>query len=312
MRIYHALDELADTTELHLAIGIFDGVHLGHQAVIDSAVQTARSRRGRSGVLTFTPHPSRILRPSAPTELLQPPAQKEVVLRRMGLDLLIWLPFSFEFAAQPAEDFLPNLKRQLPPLRSVHIGENFRFGKGRNGDVTMMVKTARPLGMHVLSVERLRFDGEAISSTRIRDCLRQGGIEEVNNLLGYNYFSNGKVQPGRKLGRELGFPTLNLHWEAECRPRFGVYAVRVWRPGEATSLDGVANYGVRPTVDDTGVPLLEVHLLDGGAGLGEGDELVVEWLSFIRPEQKFPNLDALKVQIATDRDTARVLLERRD
>src|SRR5690606_25022179 len=141
------------------------------------------------------------------TLLLQPPGHKETVLQRLGLDVLIWMPFTLDFARLPAGDFVPLLKRELPYLRSLHVGENFRYGNARAGDVELMVRTARPLGVHVVSTQRLRLDGEPISSTRIRDALRAGRMADVNDMLGYNYFTAGVVQPGQQMGRKLGFPT---------------------------------------------------------------------------------------------------------
>lgn len=308
MRIHHNLESAADAASLHLAVGIFDGVHLGHQAVVESALKQARSHRGRAGVLTFTPHPSRLFRSEAPTLLIQPPAIKERVLANMGLDDLVWMPFDSEFAALPAAQFVPLLKRSIPGLRSLHVGENFRYGQGRSGDVELMVRTARPLDVHVVSIQRLRFDGETISSTRIREKLREGDIPAVNNMLGYAYCSTGVVTPGHKLGRLLGFPTLNLPWQPECQPAHGVYAVTVCTD-DSPPLPGVANYGLRPTVEDTTVPLLEVHLL-GDTTLGPGAELCVEWHARIREERRFASLDALKDQIAKDRETAREILKR--
>lgn len=304
MRIYHDLADLPVEHDLHLAVGIFDGVHLGHQAVIESAIQMASVSHGLSGVLTFTPHPSRILRPQEPTLLLQPPAEKEVVLERLGVDLIVWLPFTRELATNDAENFVPSLAKMAPGLASLHVGGNFRFGRGRKGDVELMVQTARPLGINVLSIDRLHFNGEPISSTRIRQVLASGQIHEVNQLLGYHYLSRGVVQPGRQLGRQLGFPTLNLPWEPECRPPMGVYVVQARRVGQEESWrPAVANYGLRPTFEQTTKPLLEVHLLNG-APYAQGDFLEIEWLRFLRPERRFSGPEELKAQIARDKEEA--------
>ena len=232
--------------------------------------------------------------------MLLPDAIKEKRLHALGIDLLIVKEFTLDFAAVAADDFLAYLKSQLPTLNSVHVGENFRFGKGRQGDIDQLVETGKRLGVHVYSVQRLRLDGEAISSTRIRTALEEGDTRTANRLLGYPYTSEGCLQPGRQIGRQIGFPTLNFAWEPELKPRFGVYAVRVRRIGREGSIPGVANYGMRPTVntDDTH-PLLEVHLFEM-AKFAEAEQLKVEWLSFLRPELKFDGLDALKAQISQD------------
>jgi riboflavin kinase/FMN adenylyltransferase len=296
---------------LHLAIGMFDGVHLGHQAVIESAQHSARREGGLAGVLTFDPHPSRLFRPENPVRLLMPVELKTRFLReRLGVDFVVQEPFTREFAAIESEDFLPHLRRALPDLHAVYVGENWRYGARRGGDAATLVAAGRKAGVRVFSAPRINLDGEPISSTRIRAHVAVGEIASANALLGYAYFAAGRAQPGRKLGRTLGFPTLNLAWEPECAPASGVYAVRVRGCTEAASMarPAVANYGVRPTVEATGSrPLLEVHVI-GDCPWGEGDTLLVEWLGFLRPERKFGDLDALRSQIAQDRATAEVFL----
>lgn len=290
---------------LHLAIGMFDGVHLGHRAVIESAVQSARECGGVSAVLTFWPHPSALFRPEQPARLLMPPSAKARVLARLGVDAIIAQEFTPEFAAIEAEAFLPHLRARLPQLAAVYVGENWRFGRGRRGDVALLVAAARSLGLSVFSAPRVSLDGEAISSTRIRELLEAGEIDAANARLGYAYFVEGRVAPGKGLGRQIGFPTLNIDWAPELAPRYGVYAVRVGGSASAAGMrPAVANYGVRPTVEQTRTPRLEVHVL-GDCPFQTGDELTVELRHFLRPEQKFDGVDALRAQIARDRETAR-------
>ena len=298
-------EELADLHgELHLAIGVFDGVHLGHKAVIESAVFSARGSGGVSAVLTFDPHPSRLFRPDAATELMMDVPLKVSMLHDVGVEVVICKEFDHEFASIPADAFLAHLKSVLPTLKSIYIGQNFRFGQKRLGDVATLVQSGKALGIDVFSVERIQHKGEPISSTRIRKELEVGAIRSVNDLFGYNYRVKGVVVGGAKLGREIGFPTLNLPWDPECRPRFGVYLVRFREVGHTVWQAGVANYGVKPTVADAEQsPALEVHSL-GACVLGEGAEIEVEWLRFIRPEQKFESVDALIAQITKDRETA--------
>jgi len=293
------------TGELHLAIGVFDGVHLGHKAVIESAVFSAQRSGGVSGVLTFDPHPSRLFRPDAPTLLMMPIEAKTAMLHAVGVDIVIRKHFDRAFASIPAEDFLANLKAALPTLMSICIGSNFRFGKKRAGDVATLVASGNQLGVSVFSVDRIKHNGDPISSTRIRSELSAGRVQSVNDLLGYNYFSAGKVVSGAQLGRQIGFPTLNLPWSPECLPRFGVYQVRFRSAADQPWAAAVANYGVKPTVAEADqTPALEVHAL-GDTSLDTGDSIEVEWLRFIRPEQKFASIDALKAQITLDCETAR-------
>ena len=288
---------------LHLAIGMFDGVHLGHRAVIESAVQSARADDGLSGVLTFWPHPSALLRPANPTRLMQGAEMKSQMLVDLGVDVVITQTFSPELADLAAEDFLPWLKKRLPWLAAIYVGENFRFGRARRGEVAMLVAVGRQHGVGVFSAPRVNLDGEPISSTQIRELLASGGIKAANARLGYHYFSQGVVVAGKRLGRTLGYPTLNVAWAPELRPCYGVYAVRVALPDGAGFLPAVANYGVRPTVEHVTEPRLEVHLL-GDCPFGEGAAVRIEWLAFLRPEMKFAGVEALREQIARDRSAA--------
>lgn len=288
---------------LHLAIGMFDGVHLGHRAVVEAAVHSARAAGGLAGVLTFWPHPSALFRPDSPTRSMQHPEAKAKLLHALGVEAVIVQPFTRELASVCGEDFLPWLKQRLPHLASVYVGENFRFGQGRRGDVALLVEEGRKHGVHVFSAARVNLDGEPISSTRIRAQLAAGDIHAVNTLLGYNYFAEGTVRRGKRLGRTIGFPTLNVPWAPELAPRLGVYAVRVSGGKSAHALPAVANYGVRPTVENATEPRLEVHVLDA-CPYTEGDLVRVEWLRFLRPEMKFAGLEELRAQIARDRAEA--------
>ena len=301
---FHGLDGVQLPPQpLHLAIGMFDGVHLGHQAVIESAVHSAHRCGGLAGVLTFWPHPSRVFNPAKPVRMIMSPEMKFRVLLRLGVDAVIEQPFTLAFARITAEEFLPHLQQRLPQLAGVYVGENWRFGAGRKGDARLLLAEAGKHQVSVVSVPRIHCNGEPISSTRIRDCLEAGRLEEANLLLGYSYFAEGVVTPGRHLGRTLGFPTLNVPWQPELQPRHGVYAVRITGDPAAEALPGVANYGLRPTVAAAGGPLLEVHVL-GPCPFAAGSRVTVEWLKFLRPEQKFDGVEELRAQIARDRETA--------
>jgi riboflavin kinase/FMN adenylyltransferase len=287
---------------LHLAIGMFDGLHLGHQSVIEAAIHSARRSGGLAGVLTFWPHPSAIFRPEAPTPLLMSPEMKRGGLARLGVDVVIEQNFTREFAAIGAGEFVPWLRRHLPHLAAVYVGENWRFGRGREGNVMTLIEHARQAGLSVYSLPRLNHNGAPVSSSRIRELVAAGDIAAANAMLGYSYFAEGVVERGRQLGRTIGFPTLNIAWNPGLRPRYGVYAVKVFSEQGAPVI-GVANYGVRPTMEQTSRPLLEVHLLEPTA-FTYGDALTVRWLQFLRPEAKFESVAELRAQIEKDRANA--------
>jgi riboflavin kinase / FMN adenylyltransferase len=302
---FEGLDRVAlPGRPLHVAIGMFDGVHLGHRAVIESAVQSARHSGGVSVVLTFAPHPSVLFRPDNPTRMILDLPSKMAKVGSLGVDAVVVQPFTREFASISAEEFVPFIKRHLPRLAGIYVGENFRFGKGRRGDVAMLVAEGRRHGIMVFSAPRVNLDGEPISSTRIRERIQVGDMKGAAALLGYVYTAEGTVVHGKHLGRTLGFPTLNLGWSPDLRPLYGVYAVRVSGAKSYGWLPAVANYGLRPTVEQAVEPRLEIHLLVA-CPYGPGDPVAVEWVRFLRPEKKFGGIDELRAQIARDVAEAR-------
>jgi riboflavin kinase/FMN adenylyltransferase len=305
-RIFNSLDVIdLPPGPIHLAIGMFDGVHLGHQSVIESAIHSARRSNGLAGVLTFWPHPSHLFRPEDPTPQIMNPEDKNAFLLALGLDFVVVHPFDSKFARLEAEDFLPFVRSRIKELSAIYVGENWRFGRGRTGNVKLLVKMATAQDLTVFSAPRINLNGEPISSTRVRNHLLKGEITDVNRLLGYCYSSLGTVVPGRRVGRILGFPTLNLEWRSELHPAYGVYAVRVGASDGGETRDGIANFGLQPTVNSgEPVPQLEVHVLND-CPWKCGDRLKIEWLEFVRSERKFDNLDALRAQIILDVEEVR-------
>lgn len=299
---------LPTSRPVHLALGMFDGVHRGHQAVIGAAVAAARADGGIAGVFTFSAHPSRLLRPQQPVRLILSRDARRQVLARIGVEFVIEQEFTTEFSLIEAADFIPQLLSHLPNLAGLYVGENWRFGRGRQGDAALLVAEAAKHGGQAVIVPRVGAGDEPISSSRIRTLIEAGRIAEANELLGYSYFCSGIIAPGRQLGRKIGFPTLNLTWEPELKPAHGVYAVSVTDDQGRTTL-GVANYGLRPTVAETTLPQLEVHLL-GETTLGPGHKISVHWLHFLRPEKKFAGVEELRAQIALDRQNALLFFAR--
>ncbi|WP_367872309.1 bifunctional riboflavin kinase/FAD synthetase [Luteolibacter sp. Populi] len=296
--------ELAKATgPHHLALGVFDGVHLGHQAVIGGALAARAKSGGTCGVLTFDPYPIRVLAPEkAPRRLLASLDHKAEILGRMGVDFLLALHFDHARAGQAAEDFVREIAAS--GVATLAVGEDWRFGKSRRGDVAMLARLSQDHGFQLAALPPVMMDGERISSTRIRQAIRDGSMEAAARMLGRPYTVEGKVVEGRKLGRQIGFPTANVERGEEQFPPDGVWAVRA-RSGDRL-LDGVANLGVRPTVDGE-TRLLEVHLFDFSGDL-YGRVLEVEFLSFLRGERKFESLEALKEQIGRDAEQAMYIL----
>jgi riboflavin kinase/FMN adenylyltransferase len=292
------LEELAaQDGPLHLALGVFDGVHLGHRAVIARAVEAARKEGGKAFVVTFDPHPIRVIAPEkAPASLLATLDEKAAVLKALGVDGLLVIHFDMAFAKMDAEEFVRKLL--AADVRTVAVGEDWRFGSKRSGDVAMLRRMGGELGFQLEAVPPVMWDGERISSTRIRQAIRDGNFDAVEEMLGRPYELSGTVIEGRKLGRGLGFPTANLRLGERQTPRDGVWAVKVDGVRK-----GVANLGTRPTVDG-GERLLEVHLFDFSGDL-YGKELRVRFEKFLRPERKFGSMEELQEQILRDAEEAR-------
>ena len=299
-----------DPGSLHLAIGIFDGVHIGHQAILRQAVAAAVEAGGKSMAVTFWPHPSHILRPQAPTQLLIDRHIRSRLLRNAGIDEVAYAEITQEFSRKPAKEFPAYLKDQLPSLKSISVGEGFRFGHERRGDVELFQHEGSQLGLQIHSVPRVEMDAVPLSSSLIREKLKAGEVSEANRMLGFPYFAEGTLVSGMGLGREMGVPTLNLDWSPELQPRLGVYAVRMsFSELSGHSFAGVANYGCRPTVEagQDVTPVLEVHLLEGLANI-PGGSVEVAFHQFIRPERRFPSVEELAKRIEKDVAIAKTIL----
>ncbi len=295
--ICRRLDELASLGQpLHLALGVFDGVHAGHQAVIARAVAAAQKDGGLAGLLTFDPHPIQVIAPAkAPASLLETLEHKAQVVAGLGVELFIALHFDAAMAAMAAEEFVRRLA--AAPVRTIAVGEDWRFGHRRAGDVPLLMREAAKFGFRLEAVPPVMFEGDRISSTRIRQAIHDGNLAEAARMLGRRYSVSGPVVRGEQLGRQLGFPTANIATGNLQLPPDGVWAVRVCEAGGA-SWNGVANLGLRPTVGGD-KRLLEVHL-PGFSGDLYGKNLEVRFEKHLRPEMKFPSLEALREQISRD------------
>jgi len=292
---------------LHLAMGVFDGVHLGHQAVIGTAVEGARGSGGVAGVLTLEPHPIQILAPGqAPRRILVSLEHKERLLASLGVTVLLVLRFDETMARQSAEEFGEHLF-SVAALRQMVAGEDWKFGRERRGTIDLLRRLGEPHGVEVTAVPAVMLKGERVSSTRLRRALRDGNLQAASEMLGRSYTVMGTVVRGEQLGRKLGAPTANIMLNDEQLPPDGVYVVTATiGEGEETHR-GVANLGVRPTVNGER-RLLEVHLLDFEGDLYEAGVEVCFGLR-LRSEKKFKDREELREQIRRDLKEARELFK---
>jgi riboflavin kinase/FMN adenylyltransferase len=312
-RYYTPLPE--DARGAVVALGNFDGVHLGHRAVIGAAGTLAREQGVPQGVLSFEPHPREFFRPGEPSFRLTPFRAKANRIAELGVDLLFNLHFDSVLSSMPAADFIDDVLVGGLAIRHLVVGWDFVFGHGRTGHADTLAAAGREKGFGVTVIEPVRNDavpGDVISSTLIRGLLGAGEVRTAARLLGAPWEIDGRVEHGDRRGRTIGFPTANVAMTGYLRPRAGVYAVRAGiEIAEAGGrqlrwYDGVANIGDRPTVGGTDFRL-EAHLFDFSGDIYDR-QIRVQIIDWVRPEMKFPGLPALQAQIARDSETARALL----
>jgi riboflavin kinase / FMN adenylyltransferase len=290
-----------------VAIGNFDGVHRGHQAVLARALEEADKRGVAALVMTFEPHPRTVFSPGKPLFRITPAPLKARLIEALGFRSVVEYPFDRSFADRSAEDFITSILQDWLQATHVVTGFDFHFGKGREGGPAFLMEAGKRRGFDVTLVDAFRDEGaEVISSTRIREMLSAGDVAAAAGLLGFRYTVEAEVCHGRKLGRTLGFPTANMELPLENALKPGIYAVRYRRP-DGRLHDGVASYGFRPTVTSNGRALLETFLFDFEGDL-YGEVASVSLFGFLRPELKFDGLDPLVEQMKRDKEEARALL----
>ena len=293
-----------------VTVGSFDGIHLGHRSILDTVVTRARARDGTATVVTFDPHPRKVLAPDRAPRLLSTREQRVEWIAEAGIDVTIVEPFTEAFARTPPERFVRDyLHAGLSPVE-VYVGYDFRFGRDREGSMRLLTELGPRLGFAVTIIPEVTIDGEDVNSTRIRELVAEGDVGTSARLLGRPYTIRGRVVEGDRRGRTLGFPTLNLDPENELLPAPGVYAGKARfldGAGSAAWLGAVTNVGRRPTFDAGERIVCETHLLEF-EGDAYGRRVELQFLSRIRPEQRFPSVAALKLQIAADVQEARRLL----
>jgi riboflavin kinase / FMN adenylyltransferase len=308
MKIFHATDGLKFVRgPVHLAIGVFDGIHLGHRAVIHEAILGANSSGGSSVVLTFHPHPVKILRPEKAPRLLTSTQHKTKLIGRLGVDALLIQDFTLDFSRTRPEAFIRQLVTAADKLTQICVGEGWTFGANRSGTVALLTDLATKFGFTLSSVKPVTVEGQVVSSTLVRSAVEVGNFGLAAKLLGRPFTILGTVSEGSHLGRQLGFPTANLRAHNEQFPPNGVYAVKACH--HDIEFGGVANIGVRPTIDhQSGERLLELHLFDFDQDI-YGHDVEVCFLKYLRAEEKFAGLTELRAQIAKDAERARQIYQ---
>ena len=299
----------ADGRGLAVAIGNFDGVHLGHQALVRAAGERAAASGARLAVLTFEPHPREYLEPAAAPPRLMRPFEKCAVLAGLGVERLIVLRFDARLQRQTPEEFIERVLCQGLDTRQVVVGEGFRFGSRRSGSLETLRVAGAARGFEVLTVPTVLADGERVSSTRIRAALAAGDLATAARLLGRPYALAGRVVAGLRLGRRLGYPTANLRLHRRTAPLSGIFAARVQGIAGRAAAAAVASLGTRPTVGGVET-LLEAHVFDFDGDL-YGERLAVEFIAKLRDEEKFASLDAMVAQMHADAARAREILAAR-
>ncbi|RRN75856.1 bifunctional riboflavin kinase/FAD synthetase [Agrobacterium deltaense] len=290
-----------------IAIGNFDGVHRGHRAVLDRALELADARGVPALVLTFEPHPRSVFRPDTPVFRLTPAPLKARILEAIGFRSVIEYPFDREFSQRSAEEFVQSILVDWLHASAVVTGFDFHFGKGREGGPAFLMEAGKRHGFDVTLVDAFRDEGaDVVSSSRIRSLLCEGDVAGAAGLLGYRFTVESEVIGGQKLGRTLGYPTANMALAPETELKAGIYAVRFRRP-DGSVRDGVASFGYRPTVTENGAALLETFVFDFSGDL-YGEVCSVSFFGHLRDELKFDGLDPLVAQIRRDEEEARAML----
>lgn len=301
MKVFHGTDNAGIVRGTVLTLGVFDGLHLGHQAIMKTIVERAKATNSVPTVITFDPHPRAVLHPENAPPLLQTLDQRLANFEFLGIEQAIVIRFDKEFADRNAEEFLRDIVHDRLQAREVYLGKGFAFGKNRGGNIGLLKKMSERLGFFADEVEEITLRGQRISSSKIRRLLADGEVNLARRMLGRPYGVEGQIVRGDQRGRTIGFPTANLKPHNRVIPKYGVYAT-------ANLIDGVwrrsiTNVGVRPTFEGDKEPSIESYIFDFDGDL-YGDVLRVRFLYRIRDERKFGGIDELKNQIQKDTQTA--------
>ena len=297
MKIFHGTENANIARPTVLTLGVFDGLHLGHQRIMHRVVERAKAVGAAATAITFDPHPRSVLHPESAPPMLQTLDQRLANLEVLGIEQTIVIRFDRDFASQSADDFLRDIIHDRLQAKEVYLGKGFAFGRARGGNIDLLRRMSGDLGFVAYEVDEVQIRGQRISSSKIRELLAEGRINLARRMLGRPYGVEGVIIRGDRRGHTIGFPTANLHPHNRVIPRFGVYAT-------ATLIDGIwrrsiTNIGVRPTFGAESDPSIESYIFDFDGEL-YGDVLRVRFLHRIRDEKKFGGIDQLKAQIEKD------------
>src|SRR3982074_1993184 len=297
MRLFHGTDNAKIARPTVLTLGVFDGLHLGHQLIVRTVVERARATGAVPTVITFDPHPRAVLHPESSPPLLQTLDQKVEGFGVLGIEQVIVIPFTKEFSLISAEDFLRHVVKERLQAKEVYLGRGFAFGHNREGHIDLLRRVSQELGFFADEIPEVQLRGQRVSSSRIRELLARGKVNLARRLLGRPYGVEGLVERGAERGHQLGFPTANLHPRNRVIPRNGVYVTGTLIEGQWRR--SVTNVGVRPTFGTETEPSVETFVMNWSGDL-YGDVLRVRFLRRLRDEKKFGSLDELKKQINRD------------
>ncbi len=301
MRIYHHISELSNLTNSIVTIGTFDGVHLGHQQIIKRLVELKKKQGGEIVLFTFAPHPRKVLFPEqSDLKLITTTQEKCELLQQFGVDHVLVYPFTKEFSQMQAQDYISDIIAKGLKTKTLVIGYDHRFGSNREGNIETLKQFASTHQFNVEEIPAQEINQLNISSTRIRKAIDEGDVKTANEFLGYSFFVTGTVIKGKQLGRTIGYPTANIFIEDTDKliPKIGVYAVNVILNG--ITYKGMLNVGTNPTTDADTKIKIEVNIFDFDKDI-YGETLKVEFVKWIRNEEKFANLDELKQALANDK-----------
>ena len=288
-----------------LTIGNFDGVHLGHQAILRYVVDRAKDLGTVAAAMTLEPHPIKLLRPRQAPQLVSTLDQRLELIARTGIEVALVVPFTHRLARMPAETFITDVLAERLAIREVYIGANFRFGADRGGDVPLLERMGQDLGFTAAASPIVEAGGGVVSSTRVRETVALGSVEDAITMLGRHVYIDGSVLEGKRLGRKLGFPTLNIEVENELQPATGVYITAVHIPSFGRTFASVTNIGTRPTVYENSIVTVETHVLDFMADVYQ-EPVRLFFIKRIREEISFSTTVQLMAQIQKDVEVTRL------